>query len=343
MLTVMNTVEYEPFSPGPSGAGVRTIEAPDPRRGRTFPCELWYPAARAASPQHAVAEERDAPPDPGQHPLIIFSHFSGGGRRTASYLAIHLASHGYVVAAMDHSEVVAPELASGGGQTAADKARRIDAIIASRVPDVRFLLAYLLGSPAAAGLAGLRLDQDRIGVVGHSFGGWTALAVPEQEPRVRAVVALAPGGSSRPLPGVLPLTLTFGWEREAALLILAGDCDVPVPLEGVQEVFDRAPEPKRMFVLHRADHQHFADDVEASHEALRAMTLPGDAAWITAAMLPASELCLAENAHLFTRGLTLAHLDATLRQDQAAEKFLAGSAACALAARGIGASEYGCE
>jgi pimeloyl-ACP methyl ester carboxylesterase len=119
-------------------------------------------------------------------------------------------------------------------------------------------------------------------VVGHSFG-WTALAAPEREPRVRAVVALAPGGSSCPVPGVLPLTLAFGWERLVPLLILTGDRDVPVPLNGVQEVFSRAPEPERMFVLRRADHEHFADDVEASHEALRAMTLPGEAEWMTAA------------------------------------------------------------
>jgi hypothetical protein len=48
--------------------------------------------------------------------------------------------------------------------------------------------------------------------------------------------------------------------------------------------------PSIQFVLRGADHQHFADDVEGSHEALRAMTLPGEAAWMTAAMLPMSQL-----------------------------------------------------
>ncbi len=38
------------------------------------------------------------------------------------------------------------------------------------------------------------VDPDRVGIVGHSFGGWTALAAPEVEPRIRAVVALGPGG-----------------------------------------------------------------------------------------------------------------------------------------------------
>jgi hypothetical protein len=164
--------------------------------------------------------------------------------------------------------------------------------------------------------------------------------VPESEPRVRAVVAFAPGGSSRPVPGVLPLTLAFGWERVVPLLILTGDRDVPVQLDGVQEIFGRAPEPKRMFVLRRADHEHFADDVEGSHEALRAMTLPGEAAWMTAAMLPMSQLCPGEHGHVSARGLSLAHLDAVLRGNDAADRFLAAGAESALAARGVQAVQY---
>jgi dienelactone hydrolase len=330
MLAVMDDAAYDPFAPGPFGAGVRTVEAPDPARRRVFPCEIWYPVAMAE--QAEQAEQRAAAPMPGPHPLVVFSHFSGGGRRTASYLCTHLARHGFVVAAMDHSEVVTPELASRADETPADRAARIDAVIAARLPDVRFLLDYLLGD---GGLPGIGLDPGRVAVAGHSFGGWTALATPEHEPRVRAVVALAPGGSSHPVPGVLPLALAFGWERVVPVLILAGDCDVPVPLDGVVEIFGRAPEPKRMYVLHRADHGHFADDVEENHEALRAMTLPGDADWMPAAMRPASELCPGADAHLFTRGLVLAHLDAALRQDAAAEEFLAHDASVALRARGV--------
>lgn len=123
-------------------------------------------------------------------------------------------------------------------------------------------------------------------------------------------------------------------------LYLAAEDDVPVPLDGLFELFGRAPAPKRMFVLRRADHQHFVDDVEGEHEALRAMSLPGDAAWIPAAMRPASELCSGEQAHTFTRGLALAHLDAALGRSGAAARFLAGDAEAALAARGVDAFAY---
>src|SRR5205085_7137056 len=152
--------------------------------------------------------------------------------------------------------------------------------------------------------------------------------------------ALAPGGSSHPRPGILPLTLTFNWGRDVPALYLAAEDDTPIPPEGVVELFDRTPASKRMFILRRADHQHFVDDVEGEHEALRAMTLPGEAAWIPAAMRPMTELCSGEQAHLFVRGLTLAHLDATLHGSRVAGQFLAGDVEAALARRGVEASAH---
>jgi dienelactone hydrolase len=331
---------YDPFVPGQFRVGVRTFEAHDAGRDRTFPVEAWYPAEGSPGPAELSAEVRGATPAPGAHPLVLFSHFSFGGRRSASFLTRHLASHGYVVAAVDHSELLAPELAPAPDATPAQRAARIDAIIGSRVPDLRFLLGYLLAGRATGQLAGLAIDVSRIGVAGHSFGGWSALALPEHEPLVGAVVALAPGGSSHPAPGTLPLSLAFGWERAVPVLILAGDCDVPISLEAVQDVYARAPEPRQMFVLRRADHEHFADDVVANHEKVRSMTFAGDAAWMPAAMLPAAELCGEEESHAFTGGLALAHLDAVLRADRAAAEFLARQPEAELRARAIDAYEY---
>ena len=183
--------------------------------------------------------------------------------------------------------------------------------------------------------AGIGLDAERIGLVGHSFGRWTVLATPEVEPQVRAVVAMGPGGSTHPRPGILPLKLTFTWGRDDPTLFLAAADDVPIPLTAVFELFDRTPASKRMFILRRADHQHFLDDVEGEHEAVRAMDFPGEAAWIPAAMRPITELCSGEQAHIFVRGLTLAHFDATLRRLKPAEHFLARDVEGELAARGV--------
>lgn len=65
------------------------------------------------------------------------------------------------------------------------------------------------------------------------------------------------------------------------------------------------------------------------------MSFPGDAAWITSAMLPLAELASGEQAHTFVRGLALAHLDATMRDIGAAEELLAGDVAAELAKRGV--------
>src|SRR5262249_12852560 len=149
---------------------------------------------------------RDAGVQAGTHPLVIFSHHSLGHRRSATFLCTHLSSHGYVVAALDHSEVIAPELARPPAEPQEQKNLRMQAMMARRVPDVCFLLGRVLCGGQWQSEA--QIDPDRIGIAGHSFGGWTALATPEVERRIQAVVALAPGGSSNPRPGILPGKLT---------------------------------------------------------------------------------------------------------------------------------------
>jgi dienelactone hydrolase len=229
---------------------------------------------------------------------------------------------------MDHSERVAPELARKEGETADERAARAQAMIASRVPDIRFLLEHLFASEKD-------LDPASIGMVGHSFGGWAALAVPDVEPRIRAVVALAPGGASQPRPGVLPLTLSFNWGRDVPTLFLVAENDISLPLAGMYEIFERTPATKQMVILRRADHLHFVDNVEQHHESIRNMNWPAELAWLQKEMQPIAELCSGEQAHVFVRGLTLCHLDATLRHHAAVQRFLAGDIQAELAARGV--------
>src|SRR5499427_8067195 len=193
----MNSPASAPSCPGPFAIRTLTFEARDPARDRLFCCDIW------------------CPDEPGAWPLVLYSHHSRGNRRSATYLTTHLASHGYLVAALDHSEVVAPEIAGD-----------VQSFIANRVPDARFLLDYMLAGaiPCTA-----RPDPDRIAIVGHSFGGWTALAMPETDTRIQAVVALAPGGASNPKPGIIPATLSFNWPRPPATLYIVAEDDVPLP------------------------------------------------------------------------------------------------------------------
>jgi predicted dienelactone hydrolase len=347
---------YDPFVRGPFAVGVRTIQSLDTARNRTFPCEIWYPAAVQHQRQDLVSETQDVitvPPGSaprrqtavrnaavhaGSYPVIIFSHHSGGHRRAATFLCTHLSSHGYIVAALDHSEVSTPELRGPQGESAEQKAARIQAVIVSRVPDARSLLDRVLSDTAWGSDA--RPDSRHIGIVGHSFGGWTALAVPERDPRFQAIVALAPAGASNPRPGILPVTLTFAWGRDVPVLYLVADNDVCLPLAGMHELFDRTPAPRRMIILRRADHMHFMDNVEEMHESVRNMTFPEELSWIPREMRPIAELSSGEQAHVFVRGLTLAHMDATLKQTPEARRFLEDDVVGELAARSVEATEH---
>ena len=274
------------------------------RNSRRLPFDVWYPQGGGA-----------------RHPLVLYSHASGGHRRQSSFLCAHLASHGYVVATSDHTGNTAADfaerarrIAAGEVLTPRESDARLRQIIADRVPDLRFLLDEML-SRTPAGVSH-RVDDERIGLIGWSFGGWAALSALEVDDRFRAVLALAPAGNSKPLPGIIPATLTFAWKREVPALFLVAERDRFTPLPGQYELFERTPSSKRMFILRHADHQHFADDIDE----------PG--------------LCSPEHAHLFTRGLGLAHFDAVLMRNDAAEQFMKDDPAAILRKRGVNAVEY---
>jgi len=161
------------------------------------------------------------------------------------------------------------------------------------------------------------------------------LSTPEVDPRIRAVVAHAPGGSSNPRPGILRANLTFEWGRDVPVLYLVAENDVCLPLAGMYETFERTPANKQMVILRRADHMHFMDHVEEMHEMVRKMPAPPELAYLAQEMRPITELCSGERAQLFVRGLTLCHMDATLRQREEAREFLSRDIAAQLAARGV--------
>jgi dienelactone hydrolase len=345
------TSEYDPFVRGRLPVGVRTIQGLDTVRDRRFPCEIWYPAAAQHAGQDIAPETQDiftfplrdahrsqmavrnATAQPGTYALIIFSHSSGGNRLQSTFLCTHLSSHGYLVAALDHSEVVAAELTRKDGETDEQKTARVEAWIANRAPDICFLLDHLLNDTVWDSEA--QPDPTRIGIVGHSFGGWTALAATEVERRIHAVVALAPGGSSQPKPGIIPGKLTFNWDRNVPTLYLVAENDVFLPLAGMYELFERTPATKQMVILRRADHMHFMDNVEEMHETVRKMPFTGESAWIPKEMRPIAEHCSGAQAQLFVRGLTLCHMDATLRGQEEAQRLLIGDIEAELARRGV--------
>src|SRR5262249_48599372 len=292
-------MSYDPFARGPFPVGVRTFTLRDrAREDRTLPVEVWYPAADAyAGADLAPASQdtydvlpgfppvtqeavRDATPRPGMRPLVLFSHGYGGHRRQSTFFCTHVASHGYVVAACDHSgntvfDVAQETLTARSGGAVPDFGEALRTSAAARPADVRALLDQLLDG--LAGDLGRLVDQDRIGMSGHSFGGWTTLVVTAQERRIRAALPLAPAGGEvpMPVPRVLHETLDFAWRREVPTPFLGAERDSLLPLEGMYELLQRTPSRwKKMVVLKNTDHMHFCDRIEQVHEMFRLMPPP---------------------------------------------------------------------
>lgn len=175
--------------------GVRTLEFVDSDRidilnterggesavyDRSLTVEVWYPAQLAANQSsggeykaitrnpaitatlHGAAV-RDAEPNSAdaRYPLVIISHGYPGNRFLISHLGENLASKGYVVASIDHTD------------STYDDQQAFQSTLYNRPLDQRFVLDTLdkLSNDSASFLNGL-LDAQTTGVVGYSMGGY---------------------------------------------------------------------------------------------------------------------------------------------------------------------------
>lgn len=132
------------------------------------------------------------------------------------------------------------------------------------------------------------------------------------------------------------MKLTFTWGRDVPTLYLVAENDACLPLAGMYEIFEKTPATKQMVILRRADHMHFMDHVEELHEAVRTMPpWTAELAWLPKEMRPIAELCPGEQAYVFVRGLTLCRMDAVLRRQEEAQRFLVSDIEAELAGRGV--------
>lgn len=152
--------------------GTRTVAFRDAARNRDLTSELWFEAGADAKvggfsarpPIRPIFIARDARPRDGvgKRPLIVLSHGNWGTRYSLGWLAVHLVRAGYVVVSVSHPGTM------NEGQTVEGRFRLWD-----RSRDVSVVLDQLLGDPAWSRL----IDADRIGFVGHSFGGFAGVSL----------------------------------------------------------------------------------------------------------------------------------------------------------------------
>lgn len=240
---------------GPFWVGYRSLVM---NEGTDHPLEggLWYPALNpsgikeeitytittkipvegmnptAAISGHALLRaEMAAAAAP--YPLVVYSHGFAANAAWASALLEHYASYGFIILAPEHSE-----------QFDADWSELWSASI-DRPRDIKQTLDYAEQMNATGGaLAGL-IDMQHVAVVGHSYGGYTALAMAGAQYDLAAFkarcatlaaddpntfycklfipkeAALATRAGLDPLPkGLWP---SFGDPRVTAILPIAGD------------------------------------------------------------------------------------------------------------------------
>jgi dienelactone hydrolase len=272
----------DPGAVGPYSVGVRTFDA----AGLTV--EVWYPAgetargepgfvyriedlltadAIAAAPDVRdldvalpTAAVRDARPRGGAFPVVLFSHGAGGLRMQSTYLTVHLASHGHVVAAPDHPGSTLSDLIIAGD---VDEGA-LFASFAARTAELAAVRDALPGELDSA-------DVDRLGVAGHSFGALTAMRWLLIGEDADAVVAQAvPPIELASLGAVLPLSAT-----DAEVQLQVGGLDATTPPEDAEGYWAELGPARGRLDLAHGGHFTFSDMCGLDPETIAAVSVAG--------------------------------------------------------------------
>ena len=278
-----------------------TVDNPNPRYDRPLTLEVWYPAVipgnrpQATTYSDVLGSGPDNPARPnlrfrfagralrgalpdlqgGPYPLVIVSHGYPGSRVLLTNLTENLASKGYVVVAIDHTD-----------STHGDKTS-FSSTMLNRTFDIHFVLNEMaaMGEADSGGFLAGAVDADNTALIGYSLGGygvlnatgagvtagtvaWGApggkLAVLQEgnpdyealmDPRIKAIVPVAPWGAGS---GVWDLEGLKGVTVPSLFII--GNQDQTAPYSGAKWLFENLVNSDRyMVVFHAGDHELVAN------------------------------------------------------------------------------------
>ncbi len=196
---------------------------------RTLKTTVWHPVNE----------------DSGPYPLLVYSHGFSSSRAGGAYLARHMASLGYVVAAMDFPLT---NMRAPGGPQVKD--------VVNQPGDVKFVIDSMLAASQKEGVLQGLVDPARIGVFGLSLGGLTTELVsfhPElRDPRIGASLSIAG-------PTFFLSPTFFEAVPQLPFMMLAGDIDALVPwVSNAGPIPDKRPGAE-LVTIRGASHTGFAD------------------------------------------------------------------------------------
>ena len=220
---------------------------------------------------HSTADP-DVSPELRSYPVVILR--AGGGALTTDFttLAEDLASHGYIVVGFDapyrtfvvvlqHGRVVRRPPANDPENLPADQANQlINRLLLLWTSDTKFVVSQLekLNAVEPSGKFKDRLDLQRLGMFGHSFGGAQALQFCHDDPRCRAGIDIdgAPYGS----------VIQEGLKQPFMFLLSDHSRDLADPaskqiLADFQSIYNRLPNGRLFVTIRRANHFSFSDQM----------------------------------------------------------------------------------
>lgn len=152
-------------SPGNFTWQIASLKLNDNSRDRTLPVDVYVP-------QSSSQTTANAPKPP--FPLVVISHGVASDRYAFVYLAEHLASHGLAVAVLEHpgSNAERFQLYFSGLAGPPEAQEFIN-----RPLDVKFVLDQLQQLDRTDPNLRGKLNFQQVGAIGHSFGGYTVLAL----------------------------------------------------------------------------------------------------------------------------------------------------------------------
>lgn len=256
--TCFDVRDLGPYAPGYRSITYTKDSVFQPGNPRVLATSIWYPAPAGSAPINgSTGGVADAPLDGsgGPYPIVLFSHGSCGYPLQSIFMLPRLASHGFIVIAPPHpGNTISdfPNCASGSAQAASAVERPNDMIY---VLDQMIAADLDLGSPFFGAV-----DETRVAMTGHSFGGLTTYLVAAMEPRITAAIPMAPATSSSS-------------ELEIPSLLMLGNVDSVVNNASARAAYERSATPKLLVEVEHAGHYAFSNLCFAGNDCNPPVTL----------------------------------------------------------------------